>query len=169
MELHTQRLILRLVNYRDSRALLEILNDPQVSYFNDYGTDLTMQDIKAMIQSDLELFYQGIGVRMMLVKDGIQIGSIGLFDYCEDTAKIYLGYELEPKHWQQGYMREAATCLLNALEVILPKALVEQVSAKVSPHNTRSVNLLSHLGFEIRHSEYQLCLNKSKSKLVSGN
>ncbi|MCF2858668.1 GNAT family N-acetyltransferase [Pseudoalteromonas sp. SMS1] len=163
MELQTQRLTLRLVNYRDSQALLDILNNPKVSYFNDYGFDLTMQDIRAMIQSDLELYYQGIGVRMMLVKDGIQIGSIGMFDYSAERAKIYLGYELSPVYWCQGYMREAASCLLRSLDLILPKALVEEVSAKVSPKNTRSVNLLSHLGFEKRHSDYRLCLKKQKS------
>ncbi|KZN48767.1 GNAT family N-acetyltransferase [Pseudoalteromonas luteoviolacea] len=167
MELQTQRLTLRLVNYRDSEVLLDILNDPKVSYFNDYGFNLTQQDIKAMIQSDLELYYQGVGVRMMLVKDGTQIGSIGMFDYCEETAQIYLGYELAPVYWNQGYMREAANCLLSSLELVLPKALVEQVTAKVSPKNTRSVNLLSHLGFEKRHSDYQLCLNKAKNDAVS--
>ncbi|KZN30942.1 GNAT family N-acetyltransferase [Pseudoalteromonas luteoviolacea] len=166
MELLTTRLVLRLVNYRDSQVLHDILNDPQVSYFNDYGNALSIQDIKAMIQSDLELFYQGVGVRMMLIKEGVRIGSIGLFDYCDSTSRIYVGYELAPQYWNQGFMREAANCLLSSINLVLSKALVEEVRAKVSSKNIRSLNLLTHLGFEKRHSEYRLCLCDSNRKIL---
>ncbi|MBQ4812538.1 hypothetical protein A7985_03525 [Pseudoalteromonas luteoviolacea] len=169
MELLTPRLSLRLVNYRDSQALYDILNDPKVAHFNDYGSVVTMQDIKAMIQSDLDLFYQGVGVRMMLIKEGVKIGSIGLFDYCDSTSRIYIGYELAPQYWNQGYMREAANCLLSSINLVLPKALVEEVRAKVSSQNIRSVNLLTHLGFEKRHSEYRLCLYMSSSQMLANH
>ncbi|ESP93788.1 MULTISPECIES: GNAT family N-acetyltransferase [Pseudoalteromonas] len=159
MELLTQRLTLRVVSYRDSNVLMQILNHPKVSQHNDYGKSLTLQDIKAMIQSDLELFYQGIGVRFILLKEGSVIGSIGLFDYQQSCSEISMGYELSPEHWNQGYMREAATCLIDSLHHILPKALILQVNAKVAPKNIRSINLLKYLGFEHKHDKYRLNLS----------
>ncbi|WP_063368588.1 GNAT family N-acetyltransferase [Pseudoalteromonas luteoviolacea] len=164
MELRTKRLILRLVSYRDCSALLEILNDPKVSHYNDYGTDLTLQDIKAMIQSDLELFYQGVGVRFALLNEGALIGSIGLFDYQESTSEISIGYELAPEQWGKGYMREAASYLIDSLSSILPKALIGQINANVDKENKRSIKLLKHLGFEQKHKHYRLCICQTDPK-----
>ncbi|MDK1286502.1 GNAT family N-acetyltransferase [Pseudoalteromonas umbrosa] len=165
MELRTKRLILRPVSYRDCNALLKILNDPKVSHYNDYGTDLSLQDIKAMIQGDLELFYQGVGARFALLKEGVVIGSIGFFDYQDSTSEISIGYELAPEYWGNGYMREAASCLVDSLANVLPKALIEQINAKVDKENKRSIKLLKHLGFEQKHKRYRLHLCQIESQM----
>ncbi|KZN76084.1 hypothetical protein N481_06965 [Pseudoalteromonas luteoviolacea S4047-1] len=153
-----------MVTYRDCNALLQILNDPKVSHYNDYGSHVSLQDIKEMIQGDLEQFYQGVGVRLMLVKEGHVIGSIGLFDYKESSSEVSIGYELSPDMWGKGYMREAADYVINALERILPKALIQHINAKVAPENVRSTRLLKHLGFEQKHKLYRLCIYQPDSK-----
>ncbi|KAF7785960.1 ribosomal-protein-alanine N-acetyltransferase [Pseudoalteromonas rubra] len=147
MQIKTPRLLLRSVNYRDVPALVALLNDPLVSQYNDYGAQLTQQEVRAMLQADLEDFYEGHGGRFAIEHGGVFIGTIGLYD-CDVKAKhIHLGIELAPKFWHQGLASEALSATLNALGTMVPGCKVSLVLGKVQQNNLACQRLLKHCGF----------------------
>ncbi|QPB83322.1 GNAT family N-acetyltransferase [Pseudoalteromonas rubra] len=147
MQIKTPRLLLRPMNYRDVPALVALLNDPLVSQYNDYGTQLTQQEVRAMLQADLDDFYEGCGGRFAIEHEGVFIGTIGLYD-CDVKAKhIHLGIELAPRFWRRGLASEALNATLNALETMVPGCKVSLVLGKVQQKNLACQRLLKHCGF----------------------
>ncbi|MDK1310910.1 GNAT family N-acetyltransferase [Pseudoalteromonas ardens] len=148
MQIKTPRLLLRPVNYRDVPALVALLNDPLVSQYNDYGTQLTQQEVRAMLQADLDDFYEGYGGRFAIEHEGVFIGTIGLYD-CDVKAKhIHLGIELEPKFWHQGLASEVLSAALNVLDKLVPGCKVSRVIGKVHQANIACQRLLGRSGFQ---------------------
>ncbi|WP_194867243.1 GNAT family N-acetyltransferase [Pseudoalteromonas sp. PPB1] len=154
MHIKTPRLLLRPVNYRDVPALVALLNDPLVSQYNDYGAQLTQQEVRAMLQADLDDFYEGHGGRFAIEHEGMFIGSIGLYD-CDVKAKhIHLGIELAPKFWRQGLASEALSAALNTLDKLVPGCEVSRVVGKVHQANIACQQLLVRNGFQRISSGY---------------
>ncbi|TMP36030.1 GNAT family N-acetyltransferase [Pseudoalteromonas rubra] len=148
MQIKTPRLLLRLVNYRDVPALVALLNDPLVSQYNDYGDKLTQPEVRAMLQADLEEFYEGRGGRFAIEYNGKFIGTLGLYDYDVNTKHIHLGIELAPLFWRLGLASEALSAALNTLEQLAPDCEVSRVIGKVSQENTGCQRLLLGCGFK---------------------
>ncbi|MCO7187747.1 MULTISPECIES: GNAT family N-acetyltransferase [unclassified Pseudoalteromonas] len=148
MQIKTPRLLLRLVNYRDVPALVALLNDPLVSQYNDYGDKLTQPEVRAMLQADLEEFYEGRGGRFVIQYEEELIGTLGLYDYDIDTKHIHLGIELAPRFWRQGLASEALSAALHALEQLVPDREISWVIGKVSQENTGCQRLLQGCGFK---------------------
>ncbi|AZZ98323.1 GNAT family N-acetyltransferase [Pseudoalteromonas sp. R3] len=149
MQIKTPRLLLRLVNYRDVPALVALLNDPLVSQYNDYGDKLTQPEVRAMLQADLEEFYEGRGGRFAIEYNGEFIGTLGLYDYHVNTKHIHLGIELAPRFWRQGLASEALSAALNALDILVPGREVSLVLGKVQHNNLACQRLLKHCGFRL--------------------
>ena len=81
-----------------------------------------------------DLLYRDSKAYVLILKtSGLIIGDISF--YKEDN-KLYLYYILDPKWWNQGYMFEALSCLLD-----------DEVYAKVNIENASSIALLKKLGF----------------------
>ncbi|WP_125717568.1 GNAT family N-acetyltransferase [Pseudoalteromonas rubra] len=157
MQIKTPRLLLRPVNYRDVPALVALLNDPLVSQYNDYGDKLTQPEVRAMLQADLEEFYQGRGGRFAIEYNGEFIGTLGLYDYDVNTKHIHLGIEISPRFWRQGLASEALSVALNALDQLVPDREISRVVGKVAQANVACGRLLQGCGFR------QLCTGSISS------
>jgi len=162
-EFALSRITLKPIKHRDCSALWAILSEPLVAQFNDYAVPLTRDDVKQLIQDDITGMYEGNTLRfgMYLLNTSTLIGCIGLYDIEEDTA--WLGFELSPNHWGNGYMSEALAFLLTNIKAVVKllgnELNITNLKAKVAIENTQSQQLLRRFNFTHVASEqwlYQL-------------
>ncbi|KAF7771491.1 ribosomal-protein-alanine N-acetyltransferase [Pseudoalteromonas citrea] len=170
MDLESTRLLLRPISYRDTDVLMTVLNDPLVAQYNDYGMCLSRDEIKALIQWDLEQMYRGVGMRyaMLLKPCNTFVGTLGIYDHDTLNNTCHIGFELSSMYWGRGLMYEALDCLVQNMRygnTLFHGNLV--ISAKVARNNTRCAQLLKRLQFHLidsktadksEHHHYQLTL-----------
>lgn len=162
-EFALSRITLKPIKHRDCSALWAILSEPLVAQFNDYAVPLTRDDVKQLIQDDITGMYEGNTLRlgMYLLNTSTLIGCIGLYDIEEDTA--WLGFELSPNHWGNGYMSEVLAFILTNITALVTQLgnelSITSLKAKVAIENTQSQQLLRRFKFTHVASEqwlYQL-------------
>jgi ribosomal-protein-alanine N-acetyltransferase len=151
MKLESSRLLFRPISYRDINVLLDILNDPLVAQYNDYGTRLSRDEIKALIQWDLEQMYLGIGLRYAVLLKSCKtvIGTLGVYDHNAENNTCNIGFELASTHWGKGIMYEALSFLIHNIQqakTIFDGTL--EIKAKVAHKNIRCKQLLERLKFQ---------------------
>jgi ribosomal-protein-alanine N-acetyltransferase len=144
--LATPRVTLRLISHKDAASMHAILNNPLVSQFNDYTTPLRKRDINQFIQNEISGYYEGEVIRFTIKQNTLNkvIGSCGLYKINKEARTAFLGFELDPEFWQQGYMKET-------LQTLIPKLVMHyeliMLYAEVNKANTASCKLLEGLGF----------------------
>ncbi|TVU86612.1 GNAT family N-acetyltransferase [Pseudoalteromonas neustonica] len=159
-EFALSRIILKPIKHRDCSALWTILSEPLVAQFNDYAVPLTRDDVKQLIQDDITGMYEGNTLRfgMYLLNTSTLIGCIGLYDIEEDTA--WLGFELSPNHWGNGYMSEALAFMLTNINAIVTQLgnelSIANLQAKVAVENSQCQQLLRRFKFTHVASEHWL-------------
>ncbi|WP_462180020.1 GNAT family N-acetyltransferase [Pseudoalteromonas gelatinilytica] len=138
---------LRPVRHKDCQAIWDILKDPQVQSFNDYGTDITKGDVYDFIQGDIERFYNQQGIRLVIVlrSSGQVIGSVGLFNIIDGQGM--LGFELASQYFGKGIMQKVLDMLFEKLTTFVTTPL-NSVVALVNPNNSASIKLLTKCGFQ---------------------
>ncbi|MCF6433907.1 GNAT family N-acetyltransferase [Pseudoalteromonas sp. MMG022] len=148
MRFTTSRLVLKSITHKDALALYSVLNDPLVAQYNDYGDSLSHEQIKDLIQWDLEQGYLGLGCRMAITNaQGLLLGTVGLYDFDADKQSVNIGFELASVHWRHGYMSEAVQCILVNIGQLLNISSDISVFAHLDENNERSAKLLLKLGF----------------------
>ncbi|MFC5473121.1 GNAT family N-acetyltransferase [Paraherbaspirillum soli] len=70
------------------------------------------------------------------------VGTVQATLHC--SGETYIAYEVFPRHWRQGYARDACTALLAHIFASYP---VNTVSALLDTRNEASWKLLESLGF----------------------
>ena len=143
------RVTLRLITHKHAACLFDILNQPQVSKFNDYETPLSKTQIKQLIQDDISAYYEGEVVRVAIEHNitGKLMGTCGLYKLTPCKSSAFIGFELHPDFWNKGVMFEVVT---GFIETLLEHIPLKHLSAEVSAHNARSHNLLIKLGFSLQ-------------------
>tara|TARA_B100000315_G_C14294206_1_gene458790 strand:+ start:167 stop:646 length:480 start_codon:yes stop_codon:yes gene_type:complete len=138
---------LRPIRHRDCQAIWDILKDPQVQTFNDYGADITKGDVYDFIQGDIERFYNQQGIRLVIVlrSSGQVIGSVGIFNIIDGQGM--LGFELSSQYFGKGIMQKVMDMLFEKLTTFVPAPL-NSVLALVNPNNSASIKLLTKCGFQ---------------------
>lgn len=149
MVLKSIRLSYRPITYKDSSFIMTLLTDPLVSKFNDFGHSLNQNDVKELIQWDLEQSYNSTGERYIILNEQALIGSIGLFELDKNNMTISIGFELLPDYWNNGYMYEALEVFIS---IAKRKYNATQINAKVDIQNIRCINLLIKMGFKVKES-----------------
>ena len=147
-QLETNRLILR-----------EMTIDDVEFYFRHFNNDKIIEgccfagpkDLKAA-KEELELycirpFQENRGIRWGIVKkaSGELIGTCGFYNWNKTARRAEIGYDLDPKHWGQGFMTEA---LLAVLKYGFEKMKLNRVEAIIDSKNIRSIKLAYRLGFK---------------------
>lgn len=150
--LETERLILKnlppsyasktLKFYEDNRDFLEPFEPERPSFF------YTKHHQKQMLRWDQEGF-NGLGmVRLWIFeKNGpdMPIGTIALSNIIRGVFQsCFVGYKLDQKHIQQGYMTEA---MLKVIEYAFFEMNLHRIEANIMPHNEPSLKLVRKLGF----------------------
>jgi len=79
-------------------------------------------------------------------ESGDLIGTCGFHHWDQSRRRAEVSYDLSPRYWGQGYMREA---LQAVLRYGFEKMRLHRIEALVDPRDTRSQNLLYGLGFKM--------------------
>lgn len=139
-------------------ALLVLLQNPLVAKYNDYGVVSSKEQVRGIIQQDIELFLNKEGVRLALYFHGTLIGCCGVYGYNQQLQQAQVGFELLPEFWGQGLMFDAMTTLIANIHQAPLNALTTLV-AQAHAENQRSLNTLARLGFVLSEDTNQYSLS----------
>ncbi len=148
VSLSTPRLLVRPVVQSDLNDLLEINGDPEVTRFLPYATWQSLDDGAAWLARMNDLAASGSGQQLVVVHVDLDtiIGTVLLFKFDEQSARLELGYALGRKYWRQGFMREA---LLSVCGHAYAGMAIRRIEAEVDPENVASNLLLLNIGFRL--------------------
>lgn len=146
--LETQRLLLRNLTREDTDFVFSHFSDSAVSqYLMDQPPLSEYEEAQEIIR-----FYRDPEAKkrnrwgIVRKADNQLIGTCGYHNWRQRDRRAEVGYDLSPACWGQGYMAEA-------LPVILSNGFarmgLNRIGALVYTGNTRSVQLLQKLGFQI--------------------
>lgn len=146
--LKTPRLVLKPISYKDATALFNLLSQYEVCLYNNFSVLDNKAQAQDLIQQDLENSYNNIGIRYAINNSSDEfIGSCGVHEYNASCKTATIGYELEPKHWKNGFMIEAVNYLIAYLLSDDCLFVVNKINANVLNLNIASIKLLTKLGF----------------------
>lgn len=146
MIIHSERLLLRYIEYADAPFILQLLNTPGwLQYIGDRKVH-SIEDAERYILNGPMKSYEDKGFGLLLVIEkmsGIPIGICGLLKR-DHLPHPDLGFAFLPEHMGKGYAFEAGTAVLNYGQASLH---IDTIAAITLPDNTASVSLLKKLGF----------------------
>jgi RimJ/RimL family protein N-acetyltransferase len=142
----TARLVLRQLEPRDSRFILELLNEAGfVRFIGDKGVR-TRADAREYIQKGPIDSYlrHGFGLYAACLRDGTPIGICGLVKR-DGLADVDLGFAFLSRYTGKGYAAEAAGEVLADAHRRLQ---IRRVVAITAPDNSSSIAVLEKLGLK---------------------
>ena len=140
----TQRLLLRRLDMRDSKAFFQYRSLPEVGRFQSWRP-CALSEIEEFIRQDAPVTPHTVGAWLQLavcLPDDSMIGDIGI--HFSDADQIEIGYTLSPERQGNGYAREAVRGVVDYAFRVWKK---HRITASVDPENVRSIRLLTSLGF----------------------
>jgi RimJ/RimL family protein N-acetyltransferase len=115
MILTTERLVLRDFIESDWPAVLAYQSDPLYLRYYDW-TERTPEAVREFVQMFLDHQVEVPRIKFQLAitlkETGELIGNCGLRMRSANTYEADIGYELDPRHWGQGYATEAARAIV---------------------------------------------------------
>jgi ribosomal-protein-alanine N-acetyltransferase len=146
-QLETERLILRSLTSHDLEFIYQHFSDPDTTrYLQNEEPIKTRQQAQAIVD-----FYTEPGVqtynRWVIVNksDDSPIGTCGYHRWRKRHFCAEIGYDLVKAYWNQGFMTEALT---EVLEFGFGKMELNRIEALVHPGNLASIRLLEKLRFQ---------------------
>ena len=145
--LETERLRLRQIRPSDNQAIFNIFKDPEVTRYYGMGSFSEMAEADELVARWRQRFSERRLVRWVLAKldDDWVIGTAGFTDWKRHFRSAQVGYDLAQPFWQQGFMSEALTAVLN---FGFSQMQLNRIEALVMNDNTASIGLLNKLGFK---------------------
>ncbi len=149
MKIETERLILRDFVEDDWHAMLAYNSDPLYLRYND-SIEWTQERVQELIGWFLDNQEQEPRIKFQLavvLKSNNQlIGNCGVRMDEVNSVEANIGYELDPKHWNNGYATEAVR---TTLDFGFKCFGVHRIWADCIAENTGSVHVLEKLGMKL--------------------
>jgi len=144
--LQTERLVLQQITPEDTEALFRLFASEEVARYLDFVALKQIEEAEEIVAWCKAIWEQGKGIRWGIVgKDGGELmGTCGYHNWARGEFRAEIGYDLMPRFWGQGLMKEA---LVAMLEYGFAEMDLHRVQAMVAPMNERSQRLLNRLGF----------------------
>jgi [ribosomal protein S5]-alanine N-acetyltransferase len=140
--LETDRLVLRQLEIEDAAELFKTLSDAEVMRYWSSGPHETIEETATYIGKNADR--ESDGKCWVITTDGLTaLGWIILRPYRENC--YVLGYILRRDCWRNGYLFEAASCVLDYIFGVIA---ARRVMADTDPENVGSIKLLNKLGFQ---------------------
>ena len=146
------RVLLRPADGGDALAFLDYKRRPESQTYVSRTVD-TLQQAQALIS---ELGAEPHSLLCAVVVDGQVVGDIGGRRYRPETLgpepdahDFYLGYSINPGHWNRGYASAAVGLLVAALH----DSGIRRIVAKAFAENTASIQVLTKNGFRLEGTE----------------
>ncbi len=143
--LHTERLDLIEITQAHLADLFKLFRDEEVTRFYNLLPLKYEHEAQKLIDWFQNRFADKLGIRWGVALKGSQniIGTVG-FNSFTKHHRANIGYDLQPDHWNKGYITEALRAVIhfgfNRLEV-------NRIEAEVMPLNIVSDKVLAKLGF----------------------
>ena len=158
MKLETQRLILRDFVKDDWQAVLAYQSDPLYLRYYEW-TDRTPEAVQEFVSWFLDHQIQNPRIKYqlaaMLKSSNQLIGNCGIRMDDPNALEANIGYELDPKHWNNGYATEAAHAIVD---FGFSRFGVHRVWSWCVADNVGSAHVLEKLGMRLegrlRENEY---------------
>ena len=149
MKLETERLILRDFVEEDWHAMLAYNSDPLYLRYND-SKEATQERAQEFIGWFLAQQKQEPRIKFQLAitlkSNHLLIGNCGVRMDEVNSVEANQGYELDPKHWNNGYATEAARTIGD---FGFTRFGVHRISADCIAENTGSIHVLEKLGMKL--------------------
>jgi len=149
MKIETERLILRDFVKEDWRRVLEYQSDPLYLRYNKW-TERTSEAAQEFVGWFINHQTQKPRLKFqlaVLLKSNHQlIGNCGVRMDKAGDVEANIGYELDPKHWNQGYATEAAHAIVD---FGFRHFGVHRIWADLVADNVGSAHVLEKLGMKL--------------------
>lgn len=143
----------------DAAAFLDYKRRPECQAYVTRTVD-TLEQSRALIDDRLS---QPDSLLCAVVVGGRVVGDIGGRRYRPeslgpdpDVHDFYLGYSINPDHWNQGIASGAAALLVTALH----RAGIRRIVAKTFAENEASIRVLTKNGFRLEATERAAVLGR---------
>jgi [ribosomal protein S5]-alanine N-acetyltransferase len=149
----TERLLLREFVSSDADAVYEIFSNDNVTEFYDLDSFTSLDQATTFVNTRISLSEEGgkRGFRWAICqksKPETVIGSCGFHAVNKSFSSIEFGYELNQAYWGKNLAFEAVNAMLNYCFTENFPFLINRISASTNLDSTRSIKLLSKLGFK---------------------
>ncbi len=144
--LSTQRFILRKATTKDASDLLELYSNEEVVKYLPFTPFQSEEDAINELNWYDKIFKEQTGLRWVIEELDSKkvIGTCGFLNFEKAHNRIEIGYDLTPKYWGKGVMKEALTCIIH---FAFKTMNINKIEAKVEPQNISSIKLLEKLDF----------------------
>jgi ribosomal-protein-alanine N-acetyltransferase len=143
--LETKRLVLRELRQTDAQAVFRNYSERTAVYFI-YEPFSHLQQAMDLINTFADEFRRRKTIMwaIALKETDTCIGTCGYM--FKSNAKVEIGYDLAGDHWGKGLMSEALRAILT---YGFDRLGIRKINADTLSSNSRSINLLKRLGFEL--------------------
>lgn len=144
-QLETKRLVLRELRQSDAEAVFRNYSEDTAKYFI-YEPFSHLEQALDLIKAFTEEFNRGKTIMwaIALKETDTCIGTCGYM--FKSNSKVEIGYDLAREHWGKGLMSEALRAILT---YGFDRLGIRKINADTLSSNTRSINLLKRLGFQL--------------------
>ncbi len=140
----TKRLIIRPVDLIDAKDFFEYAPSPLVGPFAGWEPHHTLMETKSVIKNMMIYNTKVLVGHFVIIEKSLNkmIGTIELYNYIPNF-KAELGYALNPKYWNQGYVTEAAK---RILEYGFFELKLKRIEAATFVNNYGSIRVCEKIG-----------------------
>jgi ribosomal-protein-alanine N-acetyltransferase len=172
--LETERLVIRPITLTDAEDVFAYASDPEVTKYMTFLTHASLADsIKWLMTVPKEFDRrERMTFAMTLKSDGTFIGSSGFHDISSEHHRLMMGYVLNRKYWDKGYMTEAVR---EMIRFAFEEMSMHRVAANCDLENVRSARVMERCGmklegtlrdYEIRHGTF---VSTKTYAIINGN
>ncbi|KML55743.1 GCN5 family acetyltransferase [Burkholderia cepacia] len=144
--LDTPRLLLRPLREADAHTLFDLWSDTEAMRYFSFSPMTHIEQAAERVARNLKTSASGQDLVCVLElrESGETLGECSLFHANEQCRRAEIGFSLRRKYWSGGYMREAASTMIDhAFDTLR----LNRLEADIDPRNAASARLLERLGF----------------------
>jgi len=157
----TRRLVLRPVRMSDAEDMYEYSRDPEVARHVLWDAHRSIHQTREYIRFLLRQYRNAApGTFAIALRDsGKMIGTIGFMWVQTDNRSAEVGYSLSRAYWNQGYMSEALSAIV---EFGFTKLGLNRIEAQHESDNPASGRVMLHAGMRHEGTLRQRIYNKGR-------
>lgn len=163
--LETERLILKKIEPCNANDMYAYSSLNEVTRYLLWTPHLNIEETKGYIAYLQKQYRKGNFADWGIIckADGVFIGTCGFADMNYKNNKGELGYVLSPSYQGRGYMREAASAVLN---LAFYELCLERVELRIMDGNTASIRFAEAMGFKFEGTTRKSLLLRGEYKTI---
>jgi len=147
MEIHTERLILKEIDWEDIEMIHRLYSLPEVDEYNTQGIPANIEQTREMVRPVIDARRsenrKSYMWKIILKDSGEFIGMAAIFLSLDRFKRGEISYELFPEYWGYGYATETTKKLIDSG---FEDFHLHRVEAGVATENIRSIRVLEKSG-----------------------